>query len=141
MDLAVNHLCDTKTAYASYSSNHVDCTQSLWESSWSGVPSDGRSRGSLKFSDDFFGPLRSQYFYSRCGTNQGSDTSDNGPAAVFGDFDNGFFDFDTRNYDFQDVFTEIHKFWIAYADVDGFRMVNFLIYVSLFVHSTLFFYK
>ena len=31
-------------------------------------------------------------------------------------------DFDTRNYDFQEIFTQLHLYWIAFADIDGFRM-------------------
>ena len=32
------------------------------------------------------------------------------------------FDFNTTNWDFQDVFTDLHKYWIAAADIDGFRV-------------------
>ena len=32
------------------------------------------------------------------------------------------FDYDTRNYDFQKIFAELLKFWVARYDVDGFRM-------------------
>ncbi|KAJ3325534.1 hypothetical protein HDU76_013140 [Blyttiomyces sp. JEL0837] len=122
MDVVINHLLDPATAYSTPSSNHSDCAQSLWDASWSGAVSDGRNRGTLKFSSNFFGPLQSQYFFSRCGTNSGSDTGGQGPPAVFGDFTKGYFDYDTRNYDFMDVFTEIQKYWIAFADVDGFRL-------------------
>ncbi|KAJ3327402.1 hypothetical protein HDU76_011876 [Blyttiomyces sp. JEL0837] len=122
MDIVVNHLCDPASYYSSYTNNHGDCAQSLWDASWSGSPSAGRNRGTLHFSPSFFGPLQSQDFFGRCGSNSGDDTTGSGPAAVFGDFTAGFFDYDTRNYDFQDVFTEIHKYWIAFADIDGYRL-------------------
>ncbi|KAJ3281146.1 hypothetical protein HDU76_009001, partial [Blyttiomyces sp. JEL0837] len=122
MDIVINHLCDPGTHYSSYTPNHGDCTQSLWDASQSGTPSNGRNRGQLAFSPNFFGPLQSQDFFGRCGSNQGDDTTGQGPSAVFGDFTDGFFDYDTRNYDFMDVFTEIQKYWIAYADIDGFRL-------------------
>ncbi|KAJ3417372.1 hypothetical protein HDV05_004837 [Chytridiales sp. JEL 0842] len=122
MDIVVNHLCDPSTRYSSNSPNRLDCSASLSEASWSGSPSEGRNRGLLSFSDQFFGPLKSQAFFARCGSNNGEDTTGTGPSAVFGDFAAGFFDYDTRNYDFQEVFTELHKYWVAFADVDGFRL-------------------
>ncbi|KAJ3097680.1 hypothetical protein HDU96_000298 [Phlyctochytrium bullatum] len=121
-DIVVNHLCDPDTKYQQPTTNHYDCVQSLWDASWSGSPSEGRNRGRLSFSPNFFGPLQSQAFYSRCGPNQGDDTTGQGSASVFGDFVDGMFDYDTRNYDFQEVITELHKFWVAYADIDGFRL-------------------
>jgi glycosidase len=109
-------MCNSKTSYSKTSPNSFECSKSLWDESWSGNPGSGKSRGELQFSDDFFGPFKSQAMFSRCGT--GGDDY----ASVFGDFVSTMFDFDTRNYDFQEIFTEIHKYWIGYADVDGFRM-------------------
>jgi len=44
------------------------------------------------------------------------------PAAIYGDFVNGMFDLATTNYDFQVIFTNLMNYWIAYADIDGFRL-------------------
>lgn len=68
--------------------------------------------------------------------------SGTGPAAVYGDFAPSMFDFDTRNHDFQQIFTDLHKYWIAYADVDGFRLdavkhvsEDFLAYFSTHIRN------
>ncbi|KAJ3206822.1 hypothetical protein HDU67_007908 [Dinochytrium kinnereticum] len=122
MDLVVNHLCDVDTYYSAKPSNRYECANTLNQASWTGGPSDDSKRGTLKFSPNFFGPLQSQYFFARCGPNGNDDTTGQGPATVYGDFTDGYFDYDTRNYDFQEVYTAIHKYWIAYADVDGFRL-------------------
>eukprot|EP00475_Leptophrys_vorax_P023616 TRINITY_DN3233_c0_g1_i1.p1 TRINITY_DN3233_c0_g1~~TRINITY_DN3233_c0_g1_i1.p1 ORF type:complete len:727 (-),score=165.90 TRINITY_DN3233_c0_g1_i1:49-2229(-) len=121
MDIVVNHLCDSKTYY-SQQPNHADCAQQNHDQFWAGTSSPVSSAGQLSFSDQFFGPFKSPYFFNRCGANSYDEMSGEGPAAVFGDFVNGMFDFATRNYDFQEIFTELHKYWIAYADVDGFRL-------------------
>ncbi|KAI8832859.1 glycoside hydrolase superfamily [Chytridium lagenaria] len=123
MDIVINHLCDPSTSYSSGSSNdqRYDCVNSLNDANWKGF-GNPRNQRTLKFSSNFFGPLQSQYFFARCGPNTGDDTSGSGPATVFGDFTDGFFDYDTRNYDFQEIFTNLHKYWIAYADIDGYRL-------------------
>lgn len=36
---------------------------------------------------------------------------------VYGDFTSAMFDLDTRNWDLQEIFTLVHSWWIAYADV------------------------
>jgi glycosidase len=92
------------------------------ENFWGGYPGNGGGQADMAFSPDFFNPLKSPYFFNRCGTNSFQEMSGEGPASIYGDFDQGLFDFDTRNYDFQEIFTEIHKYWIAYADIDGFRL-------------------
>ncbi|KAJ3094463.1 hypothetical protein HDU97_008034 [Phlyctochytrium planicorne] len=122
MDIVVNHLCDADTSYKVQPSNHYQCTDSLENANKYAVPADESKKGQLRFSPNFFGPLQSQYFYSRCGSNSGEDTTGQGSAAVYGDFADGFFDYDTTNYDFMEIFTNLHKYWIAYADIDGFRM-------------------
>jgi glycosidase len=89
---------------------------------WGGFPGNGGGQGELVFSDDFFPPLKSKFFFNRCGPNSYAEMSGEGPPAVYGDFTAGMLDFDTRNYDFQEIFTNLHKYWIAYADIDGFRL-------------------
>merc|ERR1719183_3478370 len=44
------------------------------------------------------------------------------PITTYGDFTWTMFDFNTRDPGFQELFTEIHKYWVAYLDVDGFRL-------------------
>jgi len=128
LDIVVNHMCDLQTTYA-VQPNHYSCANQQDFKNLNGletVDQEGQElhgpKGILKFSQRFFPPLKNQNFFNRCGTNSHEDMQGIGPAAVYGDFVAGMFDFDTRNKDFQQIFTDLHKFWIAYADVDGFRM-------------------
>lgn len=121
LDIVVNHMCNPRTRY-SRQANHYECADSQNAKNWSGQGGPSPGQGELQFSQDFFGPLKNQNFFNRCGTNSTGDMQGTGPAAIYGDFVDGMFDFDTRNYDFQQIFTDLHKYWIAYADVDGFRM-------------------
>jgi glycosidase len=100
----------------------VQCAEDLDEKNWNGAPGGSGSQGNLRFSEGFFGPLRSQLFFNRCGANSHDEMTGQGAPSVYGDFVSTMFDFDTRNQDFQRVFTDLHKWWIAYADVDGFRL-------------------
>eukprot|EP01126_Amoeba_proteus_P041187 TRINITY_DN4420_c0_g1_i2.p1 TRINITY_DN4420_c0_g1~~TRINITY_DN4420_c0_g1_i2.p1 ORF type:complete len:540 (-),score=84.48 TRINITY_DN4420_c0_g1_i2:799-2418(-) len=122
MDIVINHLCSPTLHYVQLPSSHYDCTNELYSKTWSGVPGGSSAQGTLDFGNQVFGPFDSQYFFSRCGPNSGDDTGGEGSAAVFGDFVSTMFDFDTRDRDFQTIFTEIHKYWVAYADIDGFRL-------------------
>jgi glycosidase len=121
MDVVINHMCDRNTFYGK-SPNHVKCAADIDQKNWSGQSGGSDAQGELQFSDNFFKPLKSQYFFNRCGANTHSEMEGTGPAAVYGDFVDGMFDFDTRNYDFQEIFTNLYKYWIAYADIDGFRL-------------------
>lgn len=121
MDIVVNHMCDPKSKYTTYADHNL-CTQKMHDFHWGGYPGNGGGQANLEFSDGFFPAFRNQFFFNRCGANSYEEMSGDGPAAVYGDFAPGMYDFDTRNYDFQEVFTEIHKYWIAYADIDGFRL-------------------
>ena len=121
LDIVVNHMCDRGTSYA-VAPDHVACARDLNDRYWSGAPGGTTAQGQLGFSSAFFPPLRSQFFFDRCGANSHAEMASTDPAAVFGDFTDAMFDFDTRNYDFQEIYTNLEKFWIAYADIDGFRM-------------------
>lgn len=121
LDIVVNHMCDRATHY-SRAPNHGSCASDLNANYWSGAPGGSSNQGTLAFSNDFFGPLKSQAFFNRCGANTQSEMAGIDPPAVFGDFTDGMLDFDTRNYDFQEIFTNLYKYWIAYADLDGFRL-------------------
>jgi len=121
MDVVINHMCDSATVYGK-APNHLVCAADLDGKNWSGEAGGSPAQGQLNFSPAFFAPLKSQYFFNRCGANSTADMQGTGPAAVYGDFVDGMFDFDTRNQDFQEIFTNLYKYWIAYADVDGMRL-------------------
>ena len=121
MDIVVNHMCDNNTSYTKWP-DHYKCSDDLNDKNWKGTPGGSWDAGVLGFGDTFFPPFKRQEFFNRCGANSHGDMTGEGNASVYGDFVSTMFDFDTRNHDFQDIFSNLHKFWIAYADVDGFRM-------------------
>jgi glycosidase len=123
LDIVVNHMCDNGTKYDDGKTPFREefyqmCVNDHEIKDWTGRP-ELRGMRDLNFGTEFFGPFKNHNFFARCGGQAGHS---GGAAAIWGDFANGMFDFDTNNWDFQDIFTELHKFWIAYADVDGFRM-------------------
>lgn len=122
LDVVVNHVCDSSTRYNDKSTPFVrdtyrTCVQTLAARNWDATTQPVGQR-TLLFGDTFFPPLRNSAFFSRCG--HGGDHE--GDAAVWGDFSDAMLDFDTNNRDFQEIFTELHKYWLAYADIDGFRV-------------------
>ncbi|MBC7659705.1 MAG: hypothetical protein H7249_08345 [Chitinophagaceae bacterium] len=121
LDIVVNHLCDLNSSYSTQP-QHNRCANDLNLTNWNGGDASSSAQGMLKMSDTFFPLFRRQEFFNRCGTNSGGDTSGEGPETMFGDFANGMYDYNTKNRDFQALFTDLHKWWIAYADVDGFRL-------------------
>ena len=121
MDVVINHLCDRSTSYSAQPDHYKACS-GLQYNNMAGVGGQVDGQGQLKFSDGFFGPMKSQYFFNRAGPNSMSDMQGTDPAALYGDFTNGMFDYDTRNYDFQEIFTRLMNYWIAIADIDGFRL-------------------
>ena len=80
------------------------------------------SRGQLDFAGSFFPPFRTSDFFNQCGPDTTVEMQGEDPAAVFGDFTDGMFDYDTRNEDWQQIFTDLMKYWVAFADIDGFRL-------------------
>ena len=121
LDIVVNHMCNPKTTYRR-PPNHYGCADALNNKNWKGEAGGSEYQGELDFAADFFPPFKSQFFFNRCGANSQSDMQGVGPTAVYGDFGATMFDFDTRNYDFQEIFTDLHKYWVAFADIDGFRL-------------------
>lgn len=121
MDVVINHMCDKATIYAR-APHHLQCATDLDHKNWSGETGGSDAQGELQFSQNFFRPFKTQYFFNRCGANSTEEMQGTGAAALYGDFVEGMFDFDTRNYDFQEIFTDLYKYWIAFADVDGFRL-------------------
>ncbi|MEZ4815322.1 MAG: alpha-amylase family glycosyl hydrolase [Bdellovibrionota bacterium] len=123
LDIVVNHVCDSDTKYiSSPADNYGTCVSDLMSKYFSGNPNQEiRGQKQIQFSNSFFPAFKNPAFLSRCG-NLAGDSGSNGAGAVFGDFSDEMLDFNTLNYDFQEIFTDIHKWWIAYADIDGFRM-------------------
>lgn len=132
LDIVVNHMCRASEDNGSDATRYDDvatpfqnwaydaCVNDHEAKLWSG---SGLVRGGRRilFSDIFFPPFRVQEFFNRCGHKEG-DFAGSGNGAVYGDFSSSMLDFDTQNWDFQEIFTELHKYWIAAADVDGFRI-------------------
>jgi glycosidase/PKD repeat protein len=122
LDIVVNHMCSNDSGYAGSfnDTDYTNCTNDFESMQWNGTTTL-RGQRSLNMGASFFPPFRSQHFFSRCG-NKAGDFAGHGPGALWGDFSDKMFDLNTLNWDFQDVFTDLHKWWIAYADIDGFRL-------------------
>lgn len=122
LDVVVNHICDSGTRYVAREfSDYGRCVRTQMEKYISGNPQhfvDGLK--DVAFGPKFFAPFKHPDFLTRCGSN--GDSGSNGAGSLFGDFSDEMFDLNTQNWDFQEIFTDLHKWWIAYADVDGFRM-------------------
>jgi glycosidase len=125
LDVVVNHMCSRDSSYDDQSTPFADwaydqCVNDLNWQRWNGG-STLRGQRELKLGPSFFAPLRNKHFFSRCGHRPG-DYAREGAGAMFGDFSTDMLDFNTLNWDFQEIFTDLHKYWIAYADIDGFRV-------------------
>lgn len=121
LDVVANHMGNNNSWYSS-APDHYNAPRNFSDKYWNGGSGAVSGQGWLHFGEDFFPPLKSQYFFSRCGANTTAEMQGTEPPSVFGDFVDGMYDFDTMNYDFQEIFTALMKYWIAYADVDGFRI-------------------
>jgi len=121
LDIVINHMCDPDTHYVEIP-DHQACSASLDGRYWAGEPGSSPAQGTLNFSSSFFPPFRTPAFFNRCGPNSEDDTNGLGPEAIFGDFATVMFDFNTLDDDFQELFTDMMKYWIAFADLDGFRL-------------------
>ena len=123
-DIVINHLCDYQTMYSQSVKDHVSCTNNLDAQFWGGSATiaDPSNQGILNFTSDFFGPLKSPYYFNRCGKNSPQETGSELPAAVYGDFVATMFDLATYNYDFQNIFVELYKPLLGAIDIDGFRL-------------------
>ena len=124
LDVVVNHLCDPATKYVRKHTpaEHTSCAEDLAKADASGAPTFSASQVDLAFSETFFPPLKLKHFFNRCGENSHAEMAGAAATTVFGDFTNEMLDYDTRNSDFQRIFTNIMEYWIAFADVDGFRL-------------------
>lgn len=141
LDVVVNHMCDHDTHYMGEPDHYV-CTDARNDAYWMGQEASEAGTARMNFSSSFFPPFRTDAFFNRCGPNTNDDTSGTGPATVFGDFFGGMFDYNTQNKDFQEIITNLFKYWIAVLDVDGLRLdaakhvtVDFLAYFSTEVRA------
>ena len=122
MDIVINHMCGRGTLYSTQP-DHQTCPDDLNLGYWEGQNnSHASSQGTLSFGPNFFEPFTEQNFFNRCGPDSTAEMQGETPAAVFGDFTSEMFDYDTRDKDFQQLFTSFHKYWIAAADIDGYRL-------------------
>ena len=126
LDIVINHMCSDDSQSTSYNKNkmpdHQKCPNEYSALYWQGKAGKAESRGQLSFGKSFFPPFRTNDFFDQCGPDTSQEMSGEDPAAVFGDFTAGMFDYDTRNYDWQQIYTNLMKYWVAYADIDGFRL-------------------
>jgi len=120
LDIVINHLCDVDTSYE-LDGNHKECAETLAKHFWEGNATVSGQAG-MNFSQNFFPPFRSEHFFNRCGPNSQEEMQGEEVYSVFGDFVEGMYDYRTDDKDFQQIFTDLHKYWVAYADVDGFRL-------------------
>jgi glycosidase len=126
LDIVVNHLCSRDTRYDDAATPFRDwaygqCVDDLNWRRWHGGQGSIRGQRELRFGPASFAPFRSKHFFSRCGYRPG-DFAGAGNGALFGDFSDRMLDLDTMNWDLQEIFSELHKYWIAYADLDGYRV-------------------
>ena len=121
LDVVVNHLCDPQTKY-SRAPERQRCGDDLMAAHWLDQAPQSSAQGTLDLGPNFFAPFRQPAFFNRCGANSTADTGGRGSLAVFGDFVGTMFDYNTRDADFVQLFVDLHKYWIAAADIDGFRL-------------------
>jgi glycosidase len=150
LDIVINHMCSKGSNYDPSTNdqinvqdfNHQQCTNDLDIENWQGKTPQSRFQKHLNFSPDFFKFFKFEKFFNRCGANSKVEMQGSGPAAIYGDFVNGMFDFNTRDSDFQELFTEMLKYWIAYSDLDGYRFdaakhvsEDYVAYLSTYVRD------
>eukprot|EP00929_Paragymnodinium_shiwhaense_P041708 TRINITY_DN21653_c0_g1_i1.p1 TRINITY_DN21653_c0_g1~~TRINITY_DN21653_c0_g1_i1.p1 ORF type:complete len:852 (-),score=206.10 TRINITY_DN21653_c0_g1_i1:294-2849(-) len=137
LDIVINHLCDSEADGDSSTTHyqperHIgdpkveECSKELQKEHDSGLLGPDETSASLQadmvFSEQFFPALKERSFFNRCGPLSGEQMDSEEPETVYGDFATGMFDYNTRDRNFQRIFTSLMQFWIAYADVDGFRL-------------------
>jgi len=128
LDIVVNHMCDKtfKTAYLPRRKAgdviNSQCADDLHKANQDGTEPSTRKQAHLEFAKEFFHPFRKQSFFNRCGPCTVADMKSSDSITTYGDFTYTMFDFNTRDHGFQELFTEIHKYWVAYLDIDGFRL-------------------
>ncbi|CAK8988621.1 Probable protein phosphatase 2C 22 (AtPP2C22) [Durusdinium trenchii] len=142
LDVQVNHACGKGLKYLG-SNNNVDgvnlCVQSSVQTYWTkerGGNLNEYVRGRLGFGDALPAFLRHQSFFLRCGSAKlyrpdGKDFTKLPPenaTAIEGGllfpeiFQDDYFELNTMDPVLQELYTNMLKYWIAEADVDGYRI-------------------
>src|SRR5690606_12492945 len=125
LDVVLNHMCAPETFYTKMP-DHQGCSENFSRYHWFTEPGlltkRNDSRGDLYFSNKTFPPFKHEDFFSRCGPNTRLDTFGIGPATVYGDFVEGMFDLSSGDHQLRRLLTDLRRYWIAYADIDGFRL-------------------
>eukprot|EP00931_Biecheleriopsis_adriatica_P028266 TRINITY_DN1687_c0_g2_i5.p1 TRINITY_DN1687_c0_g2~~TRINITY_DN1687_c0_g2_i5.p1 ORF type:complete len:3114 (-),score=646.00 TRINITY_DN1687_c0_g2_i5:69-8834(-) len=143
LDVQVNHACGKGLKYLG-STNGVDgvntCVRESEKAYWAeerGETLEGKvRRPKLAWGDTLPAYLRHQSFFMRCGPSKlyrpgGMDFSqlpkENATAIEAGMlfteiFSDGYFEFNTMDQVFQEVYTNLLKYWIAAVDIDGYRI-------------------
>ena len=129
LEIVVHQLCGGKSRYdqpsiADPELRHQLCVETQEQNYYdSKVPVRGQLK--IKFDEELFPAFRHKRFYSRCGMPTKLGRKDFANAMrLWSDSHSEIFDFDSTYWDFQEVFVELHKYWLAYADVDGYRLVG-----------------
>ncbi|CAE8624625.1 unnamed protein product [Polarella glacialis] len=144
LEVQVDHVCGRGLQYRRSKDHGIDrvsaCVQEFEElyrnTSRSSVMSATR-QGELDFGESIPTHLSHQEFFTRCGprdmyrphVHDFSMEPQNSPEFEAAQLWTEFFAadsfrLDTLNTDFQEVYTNLLKYWIAYADIDGFRVLN-----------------
>eukprot|EP00931_Biecheleriopsis_adriatica_P061877 TRINITY_DN3722_c0_g1_i1.p1 TRINITY_DN3722_c0_g1~~TRINITY_DN3722_c0_g1_i1.p1 ORF type:complete len:3061 (+),score=639.06 TRINITY_DN3722_c0_g1_i1:1306-9183(+) len=144
LDIQVNHVCGEGLQYKVSRSSGVDqvssCVKELEEiyrntSRHSTVTR--AHQGQLDFGTSLPAHLQHQEFFARCGptdmyrphnhhfSSEPADSEEYEAAELWSEFfGNDHFEFDTMQPAFQEVYTNLLNYWIAYADIDGLRVTG-----------------
>eukprot|EP00931_Biecheleriopsis_adriatica_P028261 TRINITY_DN1687_c0_g1_i1.p1 TRINITY_DN1687_c0_g1~~TRINITY_DN1687_c0_g1_i1.p1 ORF type:complete len:3142 (-),score=579.43 TRINITY_DN1687_c0_g1_i1:40-9312(-) len=146
LDIQVSRICSPGLGYLSFGSRQskVDqvtaCIEDMQRSYWT----EGRSeepnethRRSLRWGASLPEFLRNPSFFARCGSrdfyrpggrqvSQMTNATELQGALLWAEDeeDRRHLRLNTMNADFQELYTNLLKYWIAYADVDGFRILS-----------------
>jgi len=143
LDVDVNHACGRGLQYSDglpQVEHVVRCVYSQADAYWNdtrGDPIPEKYRHSLSWGKDLHESLRHQSFFARCGPRslyyQGGKAFEDMSAEdtdkkilqagnLFMDDSDHNYQFNTMDVGFQQVYTNLMKYWIAYADIDGLRV-------------------
>jgi len=153
LDVQVNQACGKGLEYRT--SNDVDgvtqCMQNYERAYWNstrGGAVDNKDRNQISFGPDLHPDLQEEAFFAGCGSQfmyrpdgrdplTGSHNSYVQAFYAWGDSADGSKHFNTMDAAFQEIYANMLKFWIAFADVDGFRVqasgtvsADFAVYLS-----------
>ena len=122
LDIVANHMGDLKTNYSQKPQNREKAIKTLDKNYQTDLNNKILGQGKINFSPDFFPLFKNKDFFSRMGPNTIKEVKSMTPTSIYGDFTPTMFDFNTQNKDFQEIFTNLIKHWIAFTDIDGIRL-------------------